>query len=196
LFFSRVTYAGLALNFLAIPLMGLAQIAGMAIVPIAIASSRAAAFAGWIAHLGAAGLVRSADLVRYAPVLASRIAPPAWTVAFPSYLAVIAWWTLWRRRVAATGSGETPAARAIRRAAAGAALVSALWILVDPRTILASRGDGRLHVTFIDVGQGDSIFVVFPRGATLLVDAGGLPASSSLDIGDRVVAPVVRDAHF
>src|SRR5262249_57677352 len=30
----------------------------------------------------------------------------------------------------------------------------------------------------------------------LVVDAGGLPASSSFDIGDRVVAPVVRDAGF
>ena len=34
LVFSRVTFAGLALNFLAIPLMGVAQIAGMAVVPL------------------------------------------------------------------------------------------------------------------------------------------------------------------
>jgi competence protein ComEC len=58
--------------------------------------------------------------------------------------------------------------------------------------MLAARGDGRLHVTFLDVGQGDSAFVVFPRGSTLLVDAGGVASSSSFDIGDRVVAPVVR----
>src|SRR5262249_451282 len=37
-------------------------------------------------------------------------------------------------------------------------------------------------------------FVVFPRGRSLLVDAGGLPSSSSFDIGDRVVAPVLRAA--
>ena len=59
---------------------------------------------------------------------------------------------------------------------------------------VAARGDGRLHVTFLDVGQGDSAFVVFPRGSTLLVDAGGLSSSSAFDIGDRVVAPVLRDA--
>ena len=53
-----------------------------------------------------------------------------------------------------------------------------------------------LHATFIDVGQGDSMFLVFPRGKTMLVDAGGLSAASSFDIGDRVVAPVIRDAGF
>src|SRR5262249_47387140 len=46
LFFSRVTFAGLALNFLAIPLMAVAQIAGMAIVPLALISSRLAPAGG------------------------------------------------------------------------------------------------------------------------------------------------------
>ena len=73
-------------------------------------------------------------------------------------------------------------------------MFAAVWILAEPWTLIASRGDGRLHVTFIDVGQGDAAFVRFPRGATLLVDAGGLSGSSTFDIGDRVVAPVLRDA--
>ena len=33
--------------------------------------------------------------------------------------------------------------------------------------------DGKLHVEFLDVGQGDSIFVTFPNGENLLVDGGG-----------------------
>jgi competence protein ComEC len=50
-------------------------------------------------------------------------------------------------------------------------------------------------VTFVDVGQGDAMFVVLPHGSTLLVDAGGV-SSASFDVGDRVVAPVIRDAGF
>ena len=76
LVFSRVTFAGLALNFLAIPLMAVAQVAGMAVVPIALVSTRLATAAGWMAHIGAGGLVWSADLVRFAPVLTYRVAPP------------------------------------------------------------------------------------------------------------------------
>jgi competence protein ComEC len=213
--FSRVTFAGLGLNFLAIPLMGVAQIAGMVVVPIAIVSPRAAAAVGWIAHIGAAGLVWSADLVRFAPALTYRLAQPSWIAVAAYYgAAVTLWFCLARPSAGARGSGAAPGsvgapgsvamrgsvvARGFSRAtppiAALIAIISALWILVDPRT-LVSRGDGRLHLTFLDVGQGDSIFVVFPRGATLLVDAGGLSSSSSFDIGDRVVAPVIRSAGF
>ena len=193
LVFSRVTFAGLALNFLAIPLMAVAQIAGMAVVPIAAVSPTAASLVGAVAHVGAAGLVRSADLVSLAPVLAYRIAPPSWIAVGAYYAAAAAWWTLWRRRLEIVGSAESTRVRRVRRGAAVAALASALWILSDPRTLLASRGDGRLHVTVIDVGQGDAIFIVFPAGSTMLVDAGGA-AGSSFDVGDRVVAPVVRAA--
>ena len=61
--FARVTFAGLGLNFLAIPLMAVAQIAGMALVPIALVWPAGAVCVGWVAHVGAAGLVRSTDLV-------------------------------------------------------------------------------------------------------------------------------------
>ena len=189
LVFSRVTFAGLGLNFLAIPLMGVAQIAGMTLVPLSAVSAHAATAAGWIAHLGAEGLVRSADLVALAPALTYRLAPPAGLAVALYYGALVPWWMLRHRRREHTGSRESRLAERTRRVAAG-------WILIDPRTIVASPGDGRLHVTFLDVGQGDSAFIVFPRGTTLLVDAGGLSTAASFDIGDRVVAPVIRAAGF
>jgi competence protein ComEC len=192
--FSRVTFAGLGLNFLAIPLMGVAQLAGMAVVPLALVSSLLATAAGWVAHAGAAGLVWSADLVRFAPALTYRVAPPSPIAIVIYYGAVSSAWMLWQRRKETIGSAETARARRCRNGATLVAGAAAAWILIDPRALASSRGDGRLHVTFIDVGQGDAVFVRFPRGSALLADAGGLPSSSTFDVGDRVVAPAVRAA--
>lgn len=46
------------------------------------------------------------------------------------------------------------------------------WLLIAHP--IAHRFErGRLSVTFLDVGQGDAIFLSFPQGKTLLLDSGG-----------------------
>ncbi len=44
----------------------------------------------------------------------------------------------------------------------------------------APSADGRLHIDFLDVGQGDAALVTFPNGETLLVDGGGKPNFNNL----------------
>ena len=191
--FSRVTVAGLFLNFAAIPLMAVAQVAGMAVVPLFAVSRLAAKGAGWVAFLGAAGLVRSGDLVRVAPSLTWRVSPPGWAAVACYYGGAAGAWALWRAgsSVRTAGLSRLPV-RWTRHACAGVALAAAIWIVAEPWRILTAVGDGRLHATFIDVGQGDAALIRFPHGAALVVDAGGLSAQSAFDIGDRVVAPVLR----
>jgi competence protein ComEC len=61
-----------------------------------------------------------------------------------------------------------------------------------------------LEVTALDVGQGDSLLVISPRGETMLVDAGGpvggvkevASATSGFDVGEEVVSPYLGRGGF
>jgi competence protein ComEC len=58
-------------------------------------------------------------------------------------------------------------------------------VLVHP--LSAGRPDGKLHIDFLDVGQGDSALITLPDGATLLIDGGGRPnfRQSSAQVVER-----------
>lgn len=53
--------------------------------------------------------------------------------------------------------------------------------------------DGRLRVTFLDVGHGDSVFVEFPHGGNMLIDGGNGGAVGDRDNGRNVVLPFLRN---
>ncbi|MCR4429826.1 MAG: DNA internalization-related competence protein ComEC/Rec2 [Tepidanaerobacteraceae bacterium] len=48
-----------------------------------------------------------------------------------------------------------------------------------------------LEVTFVDVGQGDCIFIMTENGSTVLIDGGGVPSyyNADFDVGSAVVEP-------
>jgi competence protein ComEC len=54
-------------------------------------------------------------------------------------------------------------------------VLAVLTALIVFHPFSAPTADGRLHIDFLDVGQGDAALVTFPNGETLLVDGGGKP---------------------
>jgi competence protein ComEC len=180
--FQRVTVAGLIVNLAAVPCMAIVQVAAMVTAAADTGGVESiAGLAGWITHLGVRGLIDSAVVVDAAPWLTWRVPSPALWIIVIYYGILLAIVVLGARLRALT-----------RRVLVAAAVSLFLWIAIAPQTFSRRFGDGQLHLTMIDVGQGDSMLVTLPNGRTALVDTGGVSVRGDFDIGDRVIGPALR----
>jgi competence protein ComEC len=206
--FQRVTLAGLLVNLAAVPCMALVQIGAMVTAAAdAVRLQSVAGAAGWVTHLSVRGLMDSAALVDVAPWLTWRVPSPHLMVVYGYYVCLVVWlFASWPSRLRPQDldgglrrgpavAGESPRRRTwphLRRVAGVIAAALFLWISIAPQTLARVVGDGRLHLTAMDVGQGDALLVTFPNGRTLMVDTGGVSIRGDFDIGDRVLGPALR----
>jgi competence protein ComEC len=166
--FHRLAPGALLLNLAAVPLSGAVLLAGLgtiALSPVPLVG-RLVADLAWIA---AHALRRSGDLGALGPWLDVRVAAPTLVVVGIHVAAL------------------TLLARGHRRRGLGLLLVSHLGLLAGPPPL---TGDGRLHLSVLDVGQGDCLLLRSPAGRALLIDTGG-SWSPRFDVGERRVAPVL-----
>lgn len=187
LYFHRLTPAALPANLIAVPLIAPLMIAAALFLCAACISTGVAAIfsipAAVLLHLVFAVLHYFGNL-RFAEMRTPAPTPLQIAVVLLLWLAAV--WLVRRKQ------------RSILLAGMATVLPLAI-LLIPPRP---SCSLDKLEVTALDVGQGDSIFVVAPDGAAMLVDAGGPTGSTTLssrdnfDIGEEVVSPYLWQRRF
>lgn len=172
--FNRLNPLGLFINLLAVPISDVIVTLGLFLSFLSLFLRQAASLLAFVPEFCTALLVRIAEGFAVLPLASVRVSTPSPGLIIAYYWIVIA-------------------AAIFKKNIKKALLVSlpALLLLLffpgpEPRL-----GKEELAVTFLDVGQGDSALVRFPKGKTMLIDGGRL--FGDMDLGKWVVAPFLWD---
>ena len=195
-YFHYVSLVSLPATLLAMPAMPLILGSALLTSALGLLDASAARPAAWIAWLCLSYLKQVVELFDAIPGSAVRV---GWMGAplVVAYYAALAGTMMLRplsgMRRTAPSRPELPAmpgAAGDRGRFGGLGLWSiiAVMMLATAATWAAAleRPDGRLHVTYLDVGQGDSIFIVTPGGRQVLIDGGPDPKLLLNLLGERM----------
>lgn len=196
--FHRVALTGPISNIPAVILIGVIVPLGYLCLALTFVWHGLAIVLARAVGLSVALLLGSVNWFARLPHVSYRVpGPPVWL--FASFFAALV-------SLAVVSRSETRrrASRAVRRQhlpltrpheRVSAAILGVLAFLVATHPFAPKLEQGKLEVTALDVGEGDSVFAAFPDGHTMLIDGGGLTGEwvqgnrSTPDIGEEVVSP-------
>lgn len=172
--FHSLTWVAPLSSLVAVPLSGAIVILGLALVPLSgvpVVSN----LLSFGAHVGVDLLTGTARLASELPGATLAVPRPSlwWIAAYYLALACLR-----------HGRGRLRPLSFVS--------VAVLLLALPFGTGKGSSGRGRFAITALDVGHGDALLVSLPQGQRVLVDGGGLRATS-FDVGERVVVPYLLD---
>jgi len=191
-YFGMVSLVGPLATLLALPVLPFIIITGALTGLLGIVSPVLAQVAGWLAWPFISYLLLLVGGMASLPI--ATISVPRFSgwlvVAYYLVLAMTFW--LYRRYRRRRLLEEKPPARA----GAGLPITRPLmkWLLpvilviaiITPITLTYMPDDGRLHISFLDVGQGDAVFIQTPKHQDILIDGGPDSGELLTELGKRM----------
>jgi competence protein ComEC len=193
-YFGSVSLVGGFATLAALPVVPLIIFGGLLTGAAAIISPIAAIPFAALTGLGLAYLLVVVGFFARAPLPAIGAFDGLVIWGFYALLAAVAWglWR-WQRKHDVVVS---PRPVKIGRVASLGAL-SVVLVAMLGSSLLAAPDDGRLRISFLDVGQGDAIYIRTPAGQDVLIDGGPSPQklaqelSKKMPFWDRTIELVV-----
>src|SRR5262249_1776085 len=176
-YFHRAAIIGLPANVLVLPLAGVMLNSGVAAIALSYVFPPLARATAWIAAAALHWTLGCLGWLAHLKISQWRVPDARWSVSLVAAGGIVLAFIAVRRSRKVAWAGL-----ASLFACAGLAA-----FYVPPPAELR----GKLEVTAIDVGQGDSLLIISPEGRAMLVDGGGSigPVRGEVDFGEDVVSP-------
>jgi competence protein ComEC len=190
--FHRITLAAPFVNLVAVPLTGV-------VVPLGFVTLGSAILLPGLAKILAVPLALATSLLLHIVDWFAR--SPKWSYRIPGpHVWVVITFFAVALVLAAVLRIAQPWRKPISSGLTAGLLACSLLIALFP--FCPAWSAGKLEMSVLDVGQGDSLFVVSPYGKTLLIDGGGAfggfrgQASHGIDPGEEAVSPYLWSRGF
>lgn len=176
-YFHRAAIIGLPANVMVLPLAGVMLNSGVAAIALSYVFQPLARVAAWIAGAALHWTLGCLGWLAHLRISQWRVPNAGWAVSLIAGAGIVLVFLAVRRSRNVAWAGI-----AVLFASAA---VAAFY--VSPPVVAA----GKMEITAIDVGQGDSLLIVSPQGRSMLVDGGGSigPVRGEFDFGEDVVSP-------
>ena len=194
--FGIVSLVGLPATFFALPALPFIIVTSGLVAFVGLIASLAAQILGWVAWLFLSYLVflvQGFDALPHSSLEVANISP--WYVlGYYAVLAGLIAFINYRTRLADFSSrltsGMRKAAQGIPKSRLGFSprwlVLPLLLVAILVWSVVLTMPDDRLHISFLDVGQGDAILIQTPSGQNILIDGGPDHQKINLELSERL----------